>query len=58
MKAIAFLIVFTFVEMMFYCMGAFVAWDFNAGNWPHEGRFMIGVCGTFAAAFVASHAFT
>ena len=54
MKAIGFLIIFTLIELLFYGIGAFVVWDFNAGNWPHEGRFMIGVFGTFAAAFFAS----
>ncbi len=54
MKAVGFLIVFTFIELLFYGVGAFVAWDWNPGNWLVEARFMIGVCGTFTAALFSS----
>jgi len=58
MKAIGFLIVFTFIELLFYGVGAFIAWDWNPGNWLTEARFMIGICGTFTAALFASQALT
>lgn len=28
-----------------YLLGAFVAWDLNAGNWHWDGRLMVGLCG-------------
>lgn len=27
-----------------YLFGAFVAWDFDAGNWDAFGRAILGVC--------------
>lgn len=40
-----------------YFLGAFVFWDFNAGNWPTEGRVLAAMVGTImstAAAGVAA----
>ena len=39
---------------LFYLFGAFVAWDWNAGNWPLEARANMGF---FAFAFAVGSAF-
>ncbi len=54
MKSIATLILFALIGSMFYLFGAFVMWDMNAGNWPIELRFMVGLVGTFCAAFIST----
>lgn len=32
-----------------YLLGAFIAWDFNAGNWDQRDRFFIGILALCAA---------
>ena len=31
-----------------YLLGAFTAWDFNAGNWAPDGRALIGLMAILA----------
>ena len=33
-----------------YLLGAFIAWDINAGNWNDAGRYMIGCLGCIIGA--------
>ena len=57
MKAALGLIAFFGVYAVAYVLGAFVFWDFNAGNWPTEGRVLAALIGTImstAAAGVAA----
>lgn len=41
-----------------YLFGAFVAWDFNAGNWDQGGRFIIALLmpGLSAIGLIAASA--
>ncbi len=34
-------------DLLLYLTGAFIAWDFNPGNWPQEGRFLLALMGLF-----------
>ena len=38
---------------LFYLFGAFVAWDWNAGNWPQDMRAAVTFVGAFVGALVA-----
>lgn len=53
MKAIGALVVFGVMFLLAYLVGAFVCWDFNAGNWDAFARVMVGFLGAFAGAIAA-----
>jgi hypothetical protein len=36
-----------------YVMGAFIAWDFDASNWPTEGRAVSAFLGFLASVHLA-----
>ena len=38
---------------LFYLFGAFVAWDWNAGDWPQDLRGAVTLIGAFVGALVA-----
>lgn len=56
MKAIGALIVFFALFVMAYLVGAFICWDFNAGNWDIFPRLMVGIIGSFVGGIAASEA--
>ena len=44
----------TFILLMafFYLICAFIRWDFNAGNWSENTRYLYGCLGTLVSAFI------
>jgi hypothetical protein len=41
------------VTCAIYTMGAFIAWDFDASNWPTEGRAVAAFLGFLASIHLA-----
>ena len=39
---------------LFYLLGAFVAWDWNAGEWGDDNRFVLFMAALMAAIIAAS----
>lgn len=40
--------------LLSYLLSAFVAWEFNPGEWSESGRFFTAMLGLLLAIFVAS----